>query len=54
MLSTVVFDTNIDDSMLKETATEILILVLERIPSLGKLNKNTLNGVLEMIFFNMV
>ena len=54
MLSAVVFDKNIDESMLKETATEIMILILERIPSLGKQNKDTLNGILEMIFFNMV
>jgi hypothetical protein len=36
MLSAVVFDKSIEETMLKETATEIMILILERIPSLGK------------------
>lgn len=36
MLEKVVYSKDIDDNNLKETATECLILILERLPSVGK------------------
>lgn len=33
-----VYSKNVDDQNLKETASEVLILVLERLPSIGKTN----------------
>lgn len=39
---------------MKETATEILILILERLPSIGKTNQDSLQATLELIFYNMV
>jgi len=38
MLQKVVYSKDIDDSNLKESATECLILILERLPSVGKQN----------------
>jgi len=38
MLQKIVFSKDIDDNNLKETATECLILILERLPSIGKQN----------------
>jgi hypothetical protein len=39
---------------LKEQATEVAVLVMERLPSLAKQQKEVLSGIIEMIFFNMV
>lgn len=36
LMSQVIFSKEIDDTNLKETATETLILILERLPSIGK------------------
>jgi len=53
-MSGFVYDKNVDDQNLKESATEVLVLVLERIPSLGKNNKELLSQVIQMVFYNMV
>lgn len=53
-MSSIVYDKRIEESSLKETATEVLVLILERLPSIGKNNKNILKNIIEMIFFNMV
>jgi len=39
---------------LKEQATEVAVLVMERLPSLAKQQKEVLSGIIEMIFFNMI
>lgn len=49
-----VYNKNVDDQNLKESASEVLILVLERLPSLAKNNKELLGQVLQIIFYNMV
>lgn len=54
LMSAIVYDKNIDESSLKETATEVLVLILERLPSIGKNNQAVLKTIIEMIFFNMV
>jgi hypothetical protein len=54
MMAAVVYDKDIDDSNLKETATEVLILILERIPSICKNDQAVLSSTVEMIFYNMV
>lgn len=54
MMAAVVYDKDIDDSNLKETATEVLILILERIPSISKNDQAVLSSTVEMIFYNMV
>jgi len=43
MMSAIVYDKNLDDASLQETATEIMILILERIPSCGKNNLEILS-----------
>jgi hypothetical protein len=50
----VVYDKNIDDSNAKEIATETLVCVLERIPSIAKSNTAALKKVIEVIFYGMV
>lgn len=54
MLQKVVYCKDIDDNNLKETATECLILILERLPSVGKQNTTALKSVIEMIFYGMI
>lgn len=54
LIKTIVYNKNIDDNNLKETATEILVLILERVPSIGKTKSNILNDLIQLIFFNMV
>lgn len=44
--SELVYNKNVDDQNLKETASEVLILVLERLPSIAKNNKDLLSQVL--------
>ena len=51
----VTFNKKIEDHGIKETATELLISIGERVPSLFReKHKQNLNGLLEMIFIHMV
>jgi hypothetical protein len=53
-LSEFVYSKKIDDQNLKESASEVLILILERLPSIGKTNSAILGQVIQIIFYNMV
>ncbi len=54
-MKSMVFDKKITESNLKQQATEILITIGERIPSLLKnQNSENLRSLLEIIFFHMV
>lgn len=54
MMNALVYDKNIDENSLKETATEVVLLIVERVPSICKKDTNLLKKTVEMIFYNMV
>lgn len=50
----ITFEKNIDDSGIKRIATEIIISIGERIPSVFKNNNDALSRLIEMVFYHMV
>lgn len=48
------FNKDIEDQGIKKMALEIIVSVVERIPSLVKKNKEILSKIIEMIFFQMI
>lgn len=53
-MAAVVYDKEIDETSLKETATEVILLILERVPAICKKDTALLQKTVEMIFYNMV
>lgn len=54
MMSSLVYDKDIDEKSLKESATEILIIIIERYPSIYKQKLDLLPKIIQMVFYNMV